>query len=43
LAWARQTFDEAEFLAAWREVQQHGGVGIDDLIDEIERKINRSA
>ena len=40
LAWAGQTFDEAEFLAAKREIEQGGGVQIDDLIAEIGRKIN---
>ncbi len=39
----RETFDEAEFIAALREVERTGGVQIDDLIDEIERKINGSA
>jgi hypothetical protein len=43
LAWARQTFDEAEFLAAKREIEQGGGVQIDDLIAEIERKLNGTA
>ena len=36
----RETFDEAEFVAALREVEKTGGVQIDGLIDEIERKIN---
>lgn len=40
LAWARQTFDEAEFLRALRDVERGGGVQIDDLIAEIERKLN---
>ena len=38
----RETFDEAEFIAALREVERTGGTRIDDLIDEIERKINCS-
>jgi hypothetical protein len=38
----RETFDEAEFIAALREVERTGGTRIDDLIDEIERKINGS-
>ena len=40
LAWAAQTFDETAFLAAKREIEQGGGVQIDDLIDQIEREIN---
>ena len=35
----RETFDEAEFVAALREVEKTGGVQIDGLIDELERKI----
>ena len=35
----RETFDEAEFIAALREVERTGGVQIDELIDEIEWKI----
>jgi hypothetical protein len=38
----RETFDEAEYLAAVREVEKTGGVRIDDLIDEIERKLHGS-
>ncbi len=37
LAWARQTFNEAEFLAALREVEQGGGHRFENFIDEIER------
>jgi len=37
LAWARQTVNEAEFLAALREVEQGGGHRFEDFIDEIER------
>src|SRR5262245_25966029 len=36
----RQTFDEAEFLAAARELEKTGGVRIDDLIAELERKVH---
>lgn len=39
LALAAQTFDEAEFLAAMREVERTGGVQMKDLIDEIEEKL----
>jgi len=37
LAWAKQTLNEAEFLAALREVEQGGGHQFEDFIDEIER------
>ena len=40
LQYLRDTFDEAEFMAALREVERTGGVQIDGLIDELERKIN---
>ena len=35
-----RTFDEAEYLAAVRELERTGGVQIDDLIEELERRIN---
>lgn len=37
LAWAEQTFDQAEFLAAVREVEQGGGHRFEDFIDDIEQ------
>jgi hypothetical protein len=37
LAWARQTFNEAEFVAALRDVEQGGGHHFEDFIDEIEQ------
>jgi hypothetical protein len=40
---ARRTFDEAEYLAAVREIERTGGVQIDDLIAELERRANGSA
>lgn len=40
---ARRTFDEAEYLAAVREIERTGGVQIDDLIAEIERNLNGAA
>ncbi len=40
---ARRTFDEAEYLAAWREVERTGGVQIDDLLEEMERRLNGRA
>src|SRR5262245_23516835 len=36
LAWARQTFDEDEFLEGAQEVAQTGGVRFEDFIGEIE-------
>jgi hypothetical protein len=38
----RRTFNEAEYLAEVREVERTGGVQIDDLIAELERRINGS-
>lgn len=38
----RQTFDEAEYLAAVRELDRTDGVQIDDLIADLERRINGS-
>ena len=40
---ARRTFDVQEYLAAVREIERTGGVQIDDLIAEMERKVNGSA
>jgi hypothetical protein len=37
LAWGRQTFNEAEYVAALREVEQGGGHRFEDFIDDIER------
>ncbi len=34
---ARRTFDEAEYLAALREIERGGGHRFEDFIDEIER------
>jgi hypothetical protein len=36
----RRTFDEAEYLAEVREIERTGGVQIDDLIAELERRVN---
>ncbi len=41
LAWARQTFDEKEFLAGVRENEQTGGVQFEELIGEIEERAKR--
>jgi hypothetical protein len=40
---ARRTFNEEEYLAAVREIEAGGGVQIDDLIAELERRINGGA
>ncbi len=41
LAWARQTCDEAEFLAGVRDIEQTGGVRFEDFIGEIEERVKR--
>jgi hypothetical protein len=38
LAWARQTFDEEEFMAGVREIRATGGVHFEDFIDGVEQK-----
>jgi hypothetical protein len=38
LAWARQTFDEQEFMAGVREIRETGGVRFEDFIGEIEQR-----
>jgi hypothetical protein len=38
LAWARQTFDEKEFLADMREIEATGGVRLEDFITELEAR-----
>jgi hypothetical protein len=38
LAWARQTVDEAEFLAHLREIEVTGGVQLEDFIAELEAR-----
>lgn len=40
---ARRTFDVEEYLAGVREIEAGGGVQIDDLIAELERRVNGSA
>jgi hypothetical protein len=37
---ARRTFDEAAYLAGVREIEAGGGVQIDDLIAELERRVH---
>ena len=36
--WARQTFDEEEFLAHVREIEATGGVRLEDFIAELEAR-----
>jgi hypothetical protein len=38
LEWARQTFDEAEFLARVREVKSAGGLQLEDFLAELEAR-----
>jgi hypothetical protein len=38
LEWARQTFDEEEFLAHVREIEGTGGLGLEDFIAELEAR-----
>ncbi len=38
LAWALQTFDMEEHRAAMREIEETGGLSLEDFIDEIERR-----
>ena len=38
LEWARQTFDEAEFLAHVREVEATGGLRLEDFIAELDAR-----
>jgi hypothetical protein len=38
LAWARQTFNEEEFMAHVREVEATGGLRLEDFIAELEAR-----
>jgi hypothetical protein len=38
LEWARQTLDEAEFLAHVREMEATGGVQLEDFVAELEAR-----
>lgn len=38
LEWARQTFDEEEFLAQVREIEATGGLRLEDFIAELESR-----
>ena len=37
--WARQTFDEEEFLARVREIEATGGLRLEDFITEVEARV----
>ncbi len=36
--WARQTFDEEEFLAQLREIEATGGLQLEDFLAEVETR-----
>jgi hypothetical protein len=38
LEWARQTFDEQEFLSRIREIEATGGLQLQDFIAEVEAR-----
>jgi hypothetical protein len=38
LEWARQTFDEEEFLTQVREIETTGGLQLEDFIAELEAR-----
>ena len=38
LAWARQTFDEEEFLRQIHEIEVTGGLRLEDFIAELEKR-----
>jgi hypothetical protein len=38
LAWARQTFDEKDFLTQVREMEQTGGLRLEDFIAVLEAR-----
>lgn len=37
--WARQTFDEEEFLSQVREIEATGGLQLEDFIAELEARV----
>ena len=39
LEWARQTFDEKEFMAQVQEIEATGGVQLEDFIAELEERV----
>jgi hypothetical protein len=38
LEWARQTFDEEEFMAQVREIEAMGGLQLEDFLHEVEAR-----
>ncbi len=42
LAWARQTFDEAEFIREFQEIESGGGLTFESLIAELEERMRAS-
>jgi hypothetical protein len=42
LAWARQTFDEPEFLEGMREIEETGGCSFETIIAEVEAIVRGS-
>jgi hypothetical protein len=38
LEWARQTFDEADFVNQMREIEAGGGLSLEDFIAEVEAR-----
>ena len=38
LEWARQTFDEEEFLKQIREIEATGGLALEDFLAELEAR-----
>jgi hypothetical protein len=38
LAWARQTFDEEDFLRQVREIEATGGLRLEDFLAELEER-----
>lgn len=41
LEWARQTFDQEEYLAQVRELEATGGLHLEDFIAELEARVRR--
>ena len=41
LEWARQHFNEEEFLAGLREIRETGGLQLEDFIRELEQEATR--
>lgn len=37
--WARQTFDEEQFLTHVREIESQGGLRLEDFIAELEARV----